>query len=62
MTGQLGWTGDNGDPDNFFFLLGCNAARDGGGRTSRASATRPIEDKLQESAPIDRQGGAGEAL
>ena len=23
MTGQMGWTGDNGDPDNFFFLLGC---------------------------------------
>ncbi len=23
MTGQLGWTGDNGDPDNFFFLDGC---------------------------------------
>ena len=21
--GLLGWTGDNGDPDNFFFLLGC---------------------------------------
>ena len=20
MTGQMGWTGDNGDPDNFFFL------------------------------------------
>jgi dipeptide transport system substrate-binding protein len=19
----MGWTGDNGDPDNFFFLLGC---------------------------------------
>ncbi|MCK0196248.1 ABC transporter substrate-binding protein [Ancylobacter sp. 6x-1] len=29
-TGQLGWTGDNGDPDNFFFLLGCPAARQGG--------------------------------
>jgi dipeptide transport system substrate-binding protein len=28
--GQLGWTGDNGDPDNFFFLLGCEAARPGG--------------------------------
>ncbi|CAN5118799.1 ABC transporter substrate-binding protein [soil metagenome] len=28
--GQLGWTGDNGDPDNFFFLLGCAAARPGG--------------------------------
>src|SRR5690606_32088637 len=21
--GLLGWTGDNGDPDNFYFLLGC---------------------------------------
>jgi dipeptide transport system substrate-binding protein len=30
MTAQLGWTGDNGDPDNFFFLRGCSAARDGG--------------------------------
>jgi len=30
MTGQLGWTGDNGDPDNFFFLLSCAAARQGG--------------------------------
>jgi dipeptide transport system substrate-binding protein len=23
VTAQLGWTGDNGDPDNFFFLDGC---------------------------------------
>jgi dipeptide transport system substrate-binding protein len=30
MTGQMGWTGDNGDPDNFFFLRGCAAARIGG--------------------------------
>ena len=29
-TVQLGWTGDNGDPDNFFFLRGCAAARVGG--------------------------------
>jgi dipeptide transport system substrate-binding protein len=28
--GLLGWTGDNGDPDNFFFLRGCAAARPGG--------------------------------
>jgi dipeptide transport system substrate-binding protein len=28
--GLLGWTGDNGDPDNFFFLRGCAAARQGG--------------------------------
>jgi len=30
MTAQAGWTGDNGDPDNFFFLRGCAAARIGG--------------------------------
>ncbi len=29
-TAQLGWTGDNGDPDNFFFLRGCTGARPGG--------------------------------
>ena len=23
ITGQYGWTGDNGDPDNFFFLRSC---------------------------------------
>jgi dipeptide transport system substrate-binding protein len=30
QTAQLGWTGDNGDPDNFFFLRGCSGARAGG--------------------------------
>lgn len=35
MLGQLGWTGDNGDPDNFFFLLGCSAARPGGNNLSK---------------------------
>ncbi len=33
--GLLGWTGDNGDPDNFFFLLGCDAAREGGQNLSK---------------------------
>ncbi len=33
---QLGWTGDNGDPDNFFVpLLSCDAARPGGGNISK---------------------------
>ncbi len=32
----LGWTGDNGDPDNFFIpLAGCDAARIGGGSASK---------------------------
>ena len=33
---QLGWTGDNGDPDNFFVpLASCAAARPGGGSASK---------------------------
>ncbi len=33
---ELGWTGDNGDPDNFFTpLAGCAAARPGGGSASK---------------------------
>ncbi len=33
---ELGWTGDNGDPDNFFVpLAGCAAARIGGGSASK---------------------------
>ena len=35
ITGMLGWTGDNGDPDNFFFLHGCEAARMGGQNLSK---------------------------
>lgn len=35
MTGMLGWNGDNGDPDNFFFLHGCDAARPGGQNLSK---------------------------
>ena len=32
---QYGWTGDNGDPDNFFFLLGCP-----GGKPGASNATK----------------------
>ncbi len=42
----LGWTGDNGDPDNFLaVLLGCSAAQDG---TNRARwCHQPFEDLIQ---------------
>ncbi|MEJ1160911.1 ABC transporter substrate-binding protein [Prosthecomicrobium sp. N25] len=45
MTGQLGWTGDNGDPDNFFFLLGCTGARPGGQNLSKW-CNKDFEDRL----------------
>lgn len=36
LMGMMGWTGDNGDPDNFLgTLLGCEAARMGGNNLSK---------------------------
>ena len=48
QTVLLGWTGDNGDPDNFLFvLLGCAAADDG---TNRARwCHEPFNDLLVEA-------------
>ncbi len=41
----LGWTGDNGDPDNFLFvLLGCEAAKDSANRARWCH--QPFEDLL----------------
>ena len=44
----LGWTGDNGDPDNFLYvLLGCDAADDGTNRARWCHA--PFNDLLVEA-------------
>jgi dipeptide transport system substrate-binding protein len=44
----LGWTGDNGDPDNFLFvLLGCEAAKDGANRARWCHT--PFNDLLLEA-------------
>ena len=49
---ELGWIGDNGDPDNFLTpLAGCDAAQPGGSNIARWC------DK--DSRRADRQGGGG---
>jgi dipeptide transport system substrate-binding protein len=47
---QLGWTGDNGDPDNFLvMLLGCEAAKNG---SNYARWCDPKFQKLMEAAKV----------
>lgn len=48
QTVLLGWTGDNGDPDNFLnVLLGCAAAKDG---TNRARwCYKPFDDLVNQA-------------
>ena len=51
QTVLLGWTGDNGDPDNFLFvLLGCEAAKDSANRARWCH--EPFDDLLLEAKSI----------
>src|SRR5262249_53072655 len=51
MTGQLGWTGDNGDPDNFFFLRGCAATRPGGQNLTKW-CNKEFDDRLVKARAL----------
>jgi len=51
MTGMLGWTGDNGDPDNFFFLRGCDAARPGGQNLSKW-CNKDFDTRLEKARSV----------
>jgi len=42
--GLLGWTGDNGDPDNFFFLLSC----DKNGKPASQNISKWCDPRLNE--------------
>ena len=48
-TGQLGWTGDNGDPDNFFFLLGCAALT---AQNNARWCNKEFEDRLVKARSL----------
>ena len=51
----LGWTGDNGDPDNFFIpLAGCEAARIGGGSASKW-CNQDFQALIDKAAAITNQ-------
>ena len=58
MMAQFGWTGDNGDPDNFLLtLLGCAAAPVGGGNAARW-CYKPYDDlvvKAQQTSDIKKR-------
>lgn len=51
----LGWTGDNGDPDNFFVpLAGCAAARPGGGNSAKW-CNHEFDDLVNKAATLPSQ-------
>jgi dipeptide transport system substrate-binding protein len=53
--GMLGWTGDNGDPDNFLAtLLGCDAAKTGGSNVAKF-CYQPYEDLILKAKVLNGQ-------
>jgi dipeptide transport system substrate-binding protein len=49
---QLGWTGDNGDPDNFLnTLLGCDSAKTNGSNIAKF-CYKPFEDLVQKAKTV----------
>lgn len=51
---MFGWSGDNGDPDNFFVpLLGCSAVK-GGGNVARW-CNKDFEDLIQKAKGVTKQ-------
>jgi dipeptide transport system substrate-binding protein len=55
QSGMFGWTGDNGDPDNFLHtLLGCAAAQPGGGNVAKW-CNREFEDLVSKAKTVSDQ-------
>ncbi|AGU47607.1 dipeptide ABC transporter, dipeptide-binding protein DppA [Variovorax paradoxus B4] len=54
--GMLGWTGDNGDPDNFLYtLLGCASAKSASGSNISKFCYQPYEDLVLKAKSATRQ-------
>jgi dipeptide transport system substrate-binding protein len=52
---QLGWTGDNGDPDNFLnTLLGCDASKNNGSNIAKF-CYQPFEDLVKKAKSVSDQ-------
>ncbi len=50
--GMLGWTGDNGDPDNFLdTLLGCDSAKNNGSNVAKF-CYKPYEDLVTKAKTV----------
>ena len=54
--GMLGWTGDNGDPDNFLHtLLGCASAQGNSGSNIAKFCHQPYEDLVLKAKTVSSQ-------
>ena len=54
--GMLGWTGDNGDPDNFMHtLLGCASAQSVSGSNIAKFCHKPYEDLVLKAKTVSSQ-------
>ena len=60
--GLLGWTGDNGDPDNFFFLAGCDKDGKPAGQNLSKICDEQVQRQHDEGAHDDRYGRAHQDL
>ena len=52
--GMLGWTGDNGDPDNFLHtLLGCDSAKTGGSNVAKF-CYKPFDELVLKAKTVTK--------